>query len=168
MKKVNFGGNPVTLVGNELKVGDQAVDFTALNQDFTPFEFYKATEGKIVVISSVPSLDTGICEFQTTHFNQTATELSDEVFIVTISVDLPFAQKRFCGAHGIENIAVVSDHRALDFGQKYGFVLEEVRLLNRGIVVIDKNKKITYLENLDEVGKHVDYDGALEAVKSLL
>lgn len=168
MKKVLFAGNQVTLSGDEVNVGDQAVDFVALNQNLTPFEFFKETEGKIVVISAVPSLDTGICEFQTTHFNETATKLSQDVFIVTLSVDLPFAQKRFCGAHGIENIAVVSDHIALDFGRKYGFVLEEVRLLNRGIIVIDKERTVKYVECLDEVGKHVDYDAALEAVKALL
>lgn len=168
MRQTLFGGKPTNLLGTETKVGAVAPDFTAVKQDLTPFEFYKETEGKVVVISSVPSLDTGICEFQTTHFNQTATELSDEVFIVTVSVDLPFAQKRFCGAHGIENIAVVSDHRELDFGQKYGFVLEGVRLLERGVVVMDKDRKVTYVEYLENVGTHPDYDAALEAIKALL
>ena len=168
MRKVLFGGNPLTLTGEEIKVGAIAPNFTAINQNLTPFDFYKETEGKIVVISAVPSVDTSVCEFQTTHFNQEATNLSDKVFIVTISVDLPFAQQRFCGAHGIENIAVVSDHRALDFGQKYGFILDEVRLLERGVVIIDQNREVKYVEYLEEVANHPNYDAALEAVKSLL
>lgn len=168
MRKVLFGGNPITLAGKEIKIGDTAPDFTALHQNLTPFEFHKETEGKVVVVSVVPSVDTGVCEFQTTHFNQTATDLSNEVFIVTISVDLPFAQKRFCGAHGIENSAVVSDHRALDFGQKYGFILEEVRLLERGVVIIDKDRTVKYVEYLEEVTNHPNYDAALEAVKALI
>lgn len=168
MRKVLFGGNPITLAGQEIKVGDKAPNFTALNQNLTPFDFYKETEGKVVIISAVPSVDTGVCEFQTTHFNQTAADLSGEVFIVTISVDLPFAQKRFCGAHGIENSAVISDHRDLDFGNKYGFILEEVRLLERGVVIIDKDKTVKYVEYLEEVTNHPNYDAALEAVKTLL
>lgn len=168
MRKVLFGGNPLTLVGEEVKVGQKAQDFVALKQDLTPFEFFKETEGKIVVISAVPSVDTGICEFQTNHFNQEATSLSEDVFIVTISVDLPFAQSRFCGAHGIQNIAVVSDHNKLDFGMKYGFVIDELRLLERGVIVIDKNREIKYVEYLDEVAKHPDYDAATAAVKALL
>lgn len=168
MRKVLFGGNPLTLTGEEIKVGAIAPNFTAINQNLTPFDFYKETEGKIVVISAVPSVDTSVCEFQTTHFNQEATNLSDKVFIVTISVDLPFAQKRFCGAHGIENIAVVSDHRALDFGQKYGFILDEVRLLERGVVIIDQNREVKYVEYLEEVANHPNYEAALDAVKALI
>lgn len=168
MRQVLFGGNPITLAGNEIKVGDKAPDFVALKQDLTPFEFYKETEGKVVIISAVPSVDTSVCEFQTTHFNQSAAELSNDVFLVTVSVDLPFAQKRFCGAHGIENSDVVSDHRALDFGEKYGFILQEVRLLERGVVIIDKDRTVKYVEYLPEVTNHPNYDAALEAVKTLL
>lgn len=168
MRQVLFGGNPITLEGTEIKVGAKAPDFVALKQDLSPFEFYKETEGKVVIISAVPSVDTSVCEFQTTHFNQSAAELSDDVFLVTISVDLPFAQKRFCGAHGIENSAVVSDHRALDFGDKYGFILKEVRLLERGVVIIDKDRTVKYVEYLPEVTNHPNYDAALEAVKALL
>lgn len=168
MRQVLFAGNPMILEGNEIKVGAVAPDFVALKQDLTPFEFYKETEGKVVIISAVPSVDTSVCEFQTTHFNQTAAELSGDVFIVTISVDLPFAQKRFCGAHGIENSAVVSDHRALDFGEKYGFILKDLRLLERGVVIVDKDRSVKYVEYLPEVTNHPNYDAALEAVKALL
>lgn len=165
---VTFGGNKVTLVGNEAVVGQNAPNFVAVNQDLSAYDFYKETEGKVVIISAVPSVDTGVCEFQTTKFNEDATTLSDDVHVVTISVDLPFAQGRFCGAHGIENISVVSDYKDLSFGENYGFILKEFRLLERGIVVIDKNRKITYVEYVSEVTNHVDYDKALEAVKSAL
>lgn len=168
MRQVLFAGNPLTLEGTEIKVGAKAPDFVALKQDLTPFEFYKETEGKVVIISAVPSVDTSVCEFQTTHFNQSAAELSEDVYIVTVSVDLPFAQKRFCGAHGIENSAVVSDHRALDFGEKYGFILKELRLLERGVVIVDKDRTVKYVEYLQEVTNHPNYDAALEAVKELL
>jgi thiol peroxidase len=165
---ITFGGNPITLSGNEIKVGDTAPNFMAVKQDLSPFDFYAATEGKVVIISAVPSVDTGVCEFQKNKFNEEAAQLSKDVHIVTISVDLPFAQKRFCGAHGIENIDVVSDHRALDFGEKYGFILKEVRLLERGIVIIDRNRQVKYVEYVSEVTTHVDYDKALEVVKALV
>ena len=168
MRNVLFAGNPITLSGNEIKIGDIAPDFTAVSQSLAPFEFYKQTEGKVVIISSVPSLDTGVCEFQTTHFNHEVSNLSDDVYLVTVSVDLPFAQKRFCSTHGIENSAVVSDHRNLDFGNKYGFILEEVRLLERGVVIVDKERKIRYVEYLQEVTNHPNYEAALEAVKALI
>lgn len=168
MRQVLFAGNPLNLDGSEIKVGDKAPNFVALKQDLTPFDFHKETEGKVVIISSVPSVDTSVCEFQTTHFNQTAADLSGDVFIVTVSVDLPFAQKRFCGAHGIENSQVVSDHRDLSFGMNYGFVLKELRLLERGVVIVDKDKTVKYVEYLNEVTSHPNYDAALEAVKALL
>lgn len=165
---VTFGGNPVTLIGEEVKVGDKAKDFKAIKQDLSTFDFYKETEGKVVIISAVPSLDTGVCELQTTRFNEEASELSSDVYIITISVDLPFAQKRFCGAKGINNISVVSDHKDLEFGEKYGFVLKEFRLLERGIVVIDKDKNIKHVEYVKEITNHPNYDKVLEVVKELI
>lgn len=165
---VTFAGNPVTLKGQEVKVGEKAPNFVAIKQDLSPYDFHKETEGKVVVISAVPSVDTGVCEFQTNKFNEEASKLSEDVQIVTISVDLPFAQGRFCGAHGIENIDVVSDYKDLSFGENYGFILKEFRLLERGIVVIDKDKNISHLEYVSEVTDHVDYDQALEAVKRAL
>jgi thiol peroxidase len=165
---ITFGGNPVTLVGEEIKVGDKAPDFKATKQDLSVFDFYKETEGKIVIISAVPSLDTGVCELQTIRFNEEATSLSSDVLIVTISVDLPFAQKRFCGANGIENIVVVSDHKDLDFAEKYGFILKEFRLLERGTIVIDKDKTVRYVEYVEEVTNHPDYEKPLQIVKELI
>ncbi len=162
-----MGGNPVTLLGKEAKVGDKAPDFTVLKTDLTPFTLKDAGD-KIKIISVVPSLDTGICELQTINFNQTASELGDDVIILTISVDLPFAQKRFCGAKGIDRVITLSDHKDLSFGLNYGFVMEEHRLLARGIVILDRDNTIRYVEYVKEVTTHPDYDKALEAVKKLI
>lgn len=162
---VTMGGNPVTLVGKEIKVGDKAPDFTGLKGDMSPFSL-KDAGNKKKIISVVPSLDTGVCELQTIRFNEEAAELED-VTIITVSVDLPFAQKRFCSANEIDKVITVSDHKDLDFGLNYGFLMEEVRLLSRGIVVLDGDNNVKYVEYVDQVGKHPDYDKALEALKSL-
>lgn len=164
---VTMGGNPVTLIGKEIKVGDKAPDFTVLTNDLTPYTLKDAGD-KIKIISVVPSLDTGVCELQTINFNQAASELGDDVLILTISVDLPFAQKRFCGAKGIDRVITLSDHKDLSFGLNYGFVMEEHRLLARGIVVLDRDNTVRYVEYVKEVTTHPDYDKALEAVKKLI
>ncbi|WP_425449398.1 thiol peroxidase [Dethiothermospora halolimnae] len=167
-ERVKFGGNPVSLRGKEIKVGDDAPNFNAVKQDLSQFDFYNDSNGKIKIISVVPSIDTGVCSLQTSKFNDEATKLSDDIEIITISVDLPFAQKRYCGAEGIENIQVVSDHKDLDFGEKYGFVIDEFRLLSRGIVIVDGNNKVKYVQYVDEVTEHPDYDTALEEAKKLV
>jgi thiol peroxidase len=166
--EITFAGNPMTLRGEAIKSGRQAPNFTALKQDLTPFDFHKDTENKIKVISIAPSIDTGVCSLQTIRFNEEAGKLKEKVQIVTITVDLPFAQKRYCAAEGIENIDVVSDHKDLDFGEKYGFVIDELRLLTRGIVVVDQNNKVQYVEYVGEVTEHPDYDQALEVINSLI
>lgn len=163
---VTMGGNAVTLFGEGIKVGDKAPNFEAVKQDMSPFDFYKETEGKIKLISVAPSIDTGICSLQGARFNEEIDKLGN-VEIVQITVDLPFAQKRYCGAEGIENIQVVSDHKSVDFGKKYGFLIEEARLLARGIVVVDADGVVKYVEYTKEVATHVDYDKALEFVKAL-
>ncbi len=165
---ITFAGNQVTLAGNTTVREQVAANFCAVKQDLAPFDFYAETEGKVKVISVVPSLDTGVCALQTTKFNEEAAKLKSDVIVVTISVDLPFAQGRFCGAKGIENLVVVSDHKDLDFGDKYGFIIEEFRLLSRGIIVIDRSNTVKYVEYVSEVTNEPDYDKALEAVKRLL
>lgn len=162
---VTFAGNPVVLAGSEVKVGQVAPEFTALKGDLSAFHL-SDLKGKKVLISVVPSVDTGVCDAQTRRFNEEAAKLEDTV-VVTISVDLPFAQGRFCTTAGIENLVVLSDHRDLDFGQKYGFVLDGFRLLSRGIVVVDANGVVQYVEYVPEVTNHPDYDKALAAVKAL-
>ncbi|WP_353093520.1 thiol peroxidase [Tissierella praeacuta] len=163
---ITMGGNPVTLLGKEIKVGDKAQEFTVLKSDLTPFTLKDAGNG-VKIISVVPSLDTGVCELQTINFNETATEFED-VTILTISVDLPFAQKRFCSANNIDRVITLSDHKDLSFGMNYGFVMEELRLLSRGIVILDKDNVVRYVEYVKEVTNHPDYDKALEEVKKLI
>lgn len=163
---VTMGGNPVTLLGKEIKVGDKAPDFTVLKSDLSPFSLKDAGDG-VKIISVVPSLDTGVCELQTINFNETATELGD-VTILTISVDLPFAQSRFCSANNIDKVITLSDHKDLSFGMNYGFVIEEFRLLSRGIVILDKDNVVRYVEYVKEVTTHPDYDKAIEEVKKLI
>ena len=155
---VTFAGNPITLVGPEIKVGQQAPDFTVLSNDLQP-KTLKDYEGKVKVISVVPSLDTR-------WFNQDATGLSDNVVVLTISMDLPFAQKRWCGAAGVDKVETLSDHKDASFGTNYGFLIEELRLLSRGVVVINKDNKVTYVEYVPEVTQAVNFDAALEAIKA--
>ena len=164
---VTFAGGPVTLVGPEVKVGQAAPDFTLLDNGLAP-KTLKDFAGKVKVISVVPSLDTGVCDAQTRWFNQDATKLSDDVLVLTVSMDLPFAQKRWCGAAGVENVVTLSDHKDASFGENYGFLIEELRLLTRGVVVIDKNDKVTYVEYVPEVTHAVNSDATIEAIKAAL
>lgn len=163
---VTMKGNPVTLLGQEIKVGDKAPDFTVIRNDLSEYTLKDAGDN-VKIISVVPSVDTGVCELQTINFNETAAELGD-VAILTISVDLPFAQKRFCGAHGIDKVITLSDHRDLSFGLNYGFVMEELRLLARGVVVLDRENTVRYVEYVKEVGTHPDYEKVIEEVKRLI
>ena len=164
---VTFAGGPVTLVGPEVKVGQAAPDFTLLDNGLAP-KTLKDFAGKVKVISVVPSLDTGVCDAQTRWFNQDATKLSDDVVLLTVSMDLPFAQKRWCGAAGVENVVTLSDHKDASFGENYGFLIEELRLLTRGVVVIDKNDKVTYVEYVPEVTHAVNFDATIEVIKAAL
>ncbi len=165
-QETTFAGNPITLLGKKVKAGDKAEEFTAAKGDLTPFKLSDA-KGKVKLISAVPSLDTPVCELQTIKFNEDVAEL-DGVQLITVSMDLPFAQARFCSSHSIGNSIAVSDYKDADFGLKYGFLMEEFRLLNRGIVVIDKDDVIRYVEYVKENTSHPDYDKAIEEAKKLL
>lgn len=164
MLNVTFANDPITLVGNEVKVGDTAPNFNVLSNDLeaVTLENY---EGKVKLIITVPSLDTGVCSEETLRFNKEAGSL-DHVQVLTISMDLPFAQTRWCGANGVEDLDTLSDHRNADFGNNYGVLIEELRLLTRAVFVVDSNNKVTYVEYVDEATNHPNYDQALEAVKS--
>ncbi|MBC5638645.1 thiol peroxidase [Ornithinibacillus sp. BX22] len=163
MVNVTFKQEPVTLVGNELKVGDQAPDFKVLTNDLEEKSLadYK---GKIKLISVVPSVDTGVCSIQTNRFNAEAQKL-ENVHVLTVSMDLPFAQKRWREVNNVESLELLSDHRDADFGEKYGVLIKELRLLARSIFVVDSSDKVTYVEYVPEVSDHPDYDKALEAAK---
>jgi thioredoxin-dependent peroxiredoxin len=163
MASVTFAGGPVTLVGNEVKVGDKAPNFTVLANDLSPVTL-EDSKGSVRIISVVPSLDTGVCDAQTRRFNEEAAKLGD-VKILTISVDLPFAQQRWCGAAGIDQVQTLSDHRDLSFGEAYGIAIQELRLLARGVFVVDSNDTVTYAEYVSEVTEHPNYEAAIEAAK---
>ena len=162
--KVNFKGSPVTLVGTHLQTGDKAPRFTVLDGDLQPVSLSQYKD-KNLIISVFPSVDTSVCALQNIRFNKEASKLKGE--ILSISVDLPFAQKRFCAAEGIDNVHVYSDYRDLDFGMKYGFVIKELRLLARGVIVIDKKGIIRYIEYVPEIAQEPNYEAALKAVKEL-
>ncbi|MET1247717.1 thiol peroxidase [Sporolactobacillus sp. STCC-11] len=160
-------GNPITLIGPELKVGDKAPDFT-INKDLIEEAGLADYDGKIKLISVVPSLDTSVCDAQTRRFNQEAAALGDQVAVLTISVDLPFAQSRFCSVAGIENLDTLSDYKFHSFGKSYGVLIKELQLDMRSIFILDKENTIQYVEYLAEMTEHPDYDAALDAVKALL
>lgn len=166
MVKTTFKNGPVTLIGNEVKVGEQAPNFTVLANDLSPVSL-KDSEGKIRLFSVVPSLDTGVCDAQTRKFNEVAAELGDNVIIYTVSMDLPFAQKRWCGAAGIDAVQTVSDHRDASFGEAFGVHIQELRLLTRAVFVVDAAGKVAYVEYVPEATDHPNYDAAIEAVKAL-
>jgi thiol peroxidase len=161
-----MGGKPVTLVGNPVKVGDKAPDFVAVDHELQPVGF-DAFRGKVVVLASVPSLDTEVCSIETRRFNQEAAGLGGDVVIVTVSMDLPFAQKRWCGAAGVDRVVTLSDHRDASFGMAYGVLIKEVRLLARAVFVVDREGVVGYVQLVPELGREPDYEAALAAVRAL-
>lgn len=165
--KVTFAGNAVTLVGNEVKLGMKAENFSALDKGLKPVQL-SDFDGKVKILSIFPSVDTGVCSAQTHRFNKEAGALDKDIQIITLSNDLPFALGRFCGAEGIDNLITLSDHKELDFGLKYGFVIEELRLLARGVVVIDKNNVVKHIEYVPEITTEPNYEAALQVAQSLV
>lgn len=164
---VTLRGNPLTLVGNEIKVGDKAPDFTVYEGLGAPITLGDL-KGKVKVFNVVLSIDTPVCDAQTRRFNEEAANLGEDVAILTISMDLPFAAKRYCGAAGIDKIKVVSDYKDASFGEAYGILIKEHRLLGRGIFVVDKDDNVRYAEYVREITEHPNYDAALAVVKSLI
>jgi thioredoxin-dependent peroxiredoxin len=160
-------GNPITLIGPVLKPGDQAPDFT-ISKNLLETSSLKDFAGKIKLISVVPSIDTGVCDAQTRRFNEEATKLGENVVVLTVSVDLPFAQSRWCAASGVDRVVLLSDYKDNSFGQAYGVLIKELRLDMRSIFVVDAQDKITYVEVLNEMTEHPNYDAAVAAVKELL
>lgn len=165
--KVTLGGNPVTIYGPMVKAGDTAPDFTAVDAKMGKVSLSDFA-GKVVVLSVFPSIDTGVCATQTRTFNKLAVGLSDDVVVLGLSKDLPFALGRFCAAEGIDRVVTLSDYMCSEFGRKYGFLIKENHLLTRGIVVIDRHGKVVYVEYVPEVATEPNYDKALEAVRKAL
>jgi thiol peroxidase len=160
-------GNPITLVGPELKAGDKAPDFK-VNVNLVEQATLSTYAGKVKLISVVPSLDTGVCDAQTRRFNEEASKLGDNVVILTVSVDLPFAQARWCGAAGVDKVVTLSDYKERSFGTAYGVLIKELALDMRSIFVVDANDTIQYVEYLKEMTEHPNYEAAIAAVQKLV
>lgn len=161
-----FKGSPLTLVGPELKAGDKAPDFEVVDVKMQPVTLGN-TAGEVRIFSVVPSLDTPVCDMQTKRFNEEAAKLPN-VKMYTVSMDLPFAQKRWCGAFGVDNITMLSDHKNGSFGEHYGTLIKEWRVESRAIFVVDKDNNVKHVEYVKEVADHPNYDAALAAAKSLV
>jgi thiol peroxidase len=162
---VTLKGNPMTLIGPELKIGDRAPEFVCVDNTLKPVRLAD-TAGRVRIFSVVPSLDTPVCDAQTRRFNEEAARMPD-VDIYTISVDLPFAQKRWCGAFGIDRVKMLSDHKDASFGSAYGTLIKELRIESRAIFVLDRDNVIRHVEYVPEVGAHPNYEPALAAARSL-
>lgn len=164
---VTMKGSPLTLVGNEVEVGDSAPDFEVVANDLSPVKF-SSFRGKVCIISSVPSLDTAVCDTMTRRFNEEAGNLGDDVVVLTVSMDLPFAQSRWCGAAGVKNVQTLSDHRDASFGNAFGVLIKELRLLARAVFVIDKDGIVRYIQIVNELTNEPDYEAVLKAVKGVV
>ncbi|WEK55418.1 MAG: thiol peroxidase [Candidatus Cohnella colombiensis] len=166
-RSATLKGNPITLVGPVLAAGNTAPDFV-LNKNLLEVASLQDFSGKVKLISVVPSIDTGVCDAQTRRFNEVASQLGDQVAVLTVSADLPFAQARWCGAAGVDRVVMLSDYKDNSFAKAYGVLIKELSLDMRSIFVVDANDKITYVEVLSEMTEHPNYDAAIAAVKELL
>jgi thiol peroxidase len=166
---VTFKGAPLTLAGSEVKVGSPAPDFKLHYFEGGMKELSLADlKGKPTILSVVPSLDTPVCQVQTKTFNTKLAELGDKINAVTVSLDLPFAQNRFCGAEGIKNLRTASDYQDRNFGNSYGTLIEELKILSRAVFVLDKDGKVIYAQYVPEVASEPDYEPALKALQGAL
>lgn len=164
---ITMMGNPLPLEGQSVSVGQNAPDFTVLANDLSP-KTLKDFAGKVLVLATVPSLDTPVCDMEVRRFNTEAAALSKDVQILAISADLPFAQARWCGAAGVQAVQALSDHKDMDFGKKYGVVIAPLRLLTRAVFVVDKKGVIKHAQIVPEATHEPDYAAVLEAVKKAL
>jgi thiol peroxidase len=163
---ITMKGNPLTLIGNEVKVGEKAPDFTVLDNDLSSVQF-SSYRGKICVLSSVPSLDTPVCDLETRRFNEEASRLGPDILILTISMDLPFAQKRWCAAAGVNKVQTLSDHRDASFGTSFGILIKELRLLARAVFIVDRQGTLQYTQLVKELTKEPDYEVILDSLRKL-
>ena len=164
---VTMKGNPVTLVGSEIRVGEVAPDFVVIDNDLNPVSF-SSYRGQVCIISSVPSLDTPVCDLETKTFNEKAGQLDADIAILTISMDLPFAQKRWCAASEVDKVQTLSDHRDASFGKAFGVLIKELRLLARAVFLVDQAGTVQYMELVEEIANEPDYEALLNSLNKLL
>ena len=164
---VTMKGQSMALLGNEVEVGQKAPDFEVVANDLSTVRF-SSFHGKICIISSVPSLDTAVCDMQTRRFNEEAIKLGEDVVVLTISMDLPFAQKLWCGTAGVKNVQTLSDHREASFATAFGVLIKDVRLIARAVFIVDKDGIIRYIQIVDELTNEPDYQSVLDAVRELI
>lgn len=164
-RTVTMKGTSLTLTGNPVGVGDKAPEFQATDNDLKPVSF-SSFRGKVCILASVPSLDTPVCDMETRRFNEEAGNLAGDVVVITISMDLPFAQKRWCGAAGVDRVTTLSDHKDASFGRAYGVLIGELRLLARAVFVVDREGFVKHAQVVSELTDEPDYSAVLEAVKN--
>lgn len=163
-----LGDNFVTIIGDDVKVGQPAPEFTASAANWAPVNPIKDAKGKVIILSAVPSLETDVCDRETRRFNEEAAKLSDDIGIYTISTDFPMTQKRWCGASGVDKVVVVSDVLNAEFGEKYGILIKERRYLRRSVFIVNREGILTYVNYLPTLGTEPDYDEVIEAAKAAL
>jgi thiol peroxidase len=163
-----LGDKFVTLYGDEVKVGQAAPEFTSVVAGWAAVNPLQESKGKVIILSAVPSLDTDVCDRETRRFNEEAAKLSDDIIIYTVSCDFPMAQKRWCGAAGVEKVKVVSDVLEAEFGIKYGILIKERRYLRRSVFIVGRDGKLTYVNYLPELGMEPNYDEVIAAAKQAL
>jgi thiol peroxidase len=165
---IQVGGKDATIIGDDIKIGQSAPEFSVHALDWSQVQGLADTKNKVRIIASVPSLDTDTCDRETRRFNQEASAMDDDIVIMVISTDLPYAQKRWCGAAGIEQLMVLSDHMTAEFGQKYGCLIKERRILRRAVFVIDRSDKVTYAAYMPALGIEPNYQEVLDAARAAL
>ncbi len=163
---ITIHGNPLTLMGNDLKVGAAAPGVELLDNDLKPVKL-SSYRGKVLIVASVPSLDTPVCDLETRRFNDEAASLGPDIEIVTVSLDLPFAQKRWCGAAGVKRLKTLSDHRQAEFGTAFGVLIKELRLLARAVFIIDRQGAVQYVQLVKEVTNEPNYEEVLQALEKI-
>lgn len=165
---IKVGGRDATIIGDDVQVGQDAPEFTLHANDWSLVRGLAETKGKVRIVASVPSLDTEVCDRETRRFNQEAAALDKDIAILTISADLPYAQKRWCGAAGVDQVQTLSDHQNAEFGEKYGVLIKERRILRRAVFVIGRDDKIAYAAYMPTLGEEPNYDEVIEAAKKAL
>jgi len=165
---IKFQGKDTPVIGEDILPGQIAPEFHAVTQNWEYIAVLESTKGKVRIIAAVPSLETSVCDRETRRFNEEAANLSKDIVIIVISADLPYTQKRWCGAAGIDQVVVVSDHREVEFGTRYGCLMKEFRILRRAVFVVDRNDKVTYAEYMAALGDEPIYEQVLEAARAAL